>query len=77
MYEAIKTACVVSQGHGEKEGGRKVSANLGRLMKGSGVSIQDTHTVLKEGGFTTHAHRCIREGQRCRQVIGPLDVCQC
>lgn len=56
MYEAIKTGCVVSQGHGKKEGERRVSADLGRLMKGSGASVQDTHTVLKAGGFTTHAH---------------------
>lgn len=56
MYEAIKAACVVSQGHGKKERGRRVSAHLERLMKGSGASIQDTHTVLKAGGFTARAH---------------------
>lgn len=52
-----------------KRGGRKVSANLGRLVKGSGVRILDTHTVLKAGGFTTHAHRRVGEGQWRRQVL--------
>lgn len=51
-------------------GRTRISANLERLLKGSGGSVQDTHTDLKAGAFTTHTHGHVG---RAVQVIGPAD----
>lgn len=53
---------VVSHGQGKQVGGRKCSAILGRLVKGIGGSIWDTHGVIKTERFTTHLHVFIFKG---------------